>query len=198
MERIAEIIPQQGFEIVRDAIGAVLALELKNQKKLQGLSEPFNVFNARSTPFHQSEILMVNVLLDSANYSNAHAVGVHGTTSFFIDIYSSAKEDVKNLGDLNSTVRRDKYLGMVRYILQHHKYNMLGLPVGCIMNTTVESFENFEPSNAQDASFVKMSRLVFTTRINEQQSLWDGVEINSIFTNVKLELTDRGYQYITE
>lgn len=195
MSLINEIIPEQGFEKVRDAIGAVLKLELEAQKTLQTLTDDINVYIGRNNNFNQSETLMINVLTDSANYSNTHEKGSHGGTNFFIDIYVSGRESETEDGGYISTKKRDKYLGMVRYILQSHKYMKLGLPAGLIMGTYVEGFENFEPSNTQDASFTKMTRISYSVRIIEDQSLWDGVEINSIFTNVKLDETDRGFKY---
>ena len=195
MSLISENISQQGFEIVRDLIGAIIKVELENQKQLKGLTDDINVFSGRSTPFQQSEKLMFNVLIDSGDYSNIHEKGAHEKTNFFIDIYTTAKESATVDGGYASTVQRDSYLGMIRYILQHHFYQTLGLEPGFIMGTYVDGFENFEPSNNQDASFVKMSRLSFSVRICESQSLWNGIEINSIFTTVKLGLTDRGYKY---
>lgn len=195
MSLINSIIPPQGFEVVRDLIPAILKIELEKQKVLQTLTDEINVFSARSTPFQQGEKLMINVTVDSANYSNSHEKGTHGGTIFFIDIYTSAKQTDDDDGGYASTKKKDMYLGMIRYILQDHHYKTLGLPPGLIMGTSVDGFENFEPNNNQDASFVKMSRLNFSVRILENQSLWDGIEINSIFTDVKLDLTDKGYKY---
>lgn len=192
---ISENIPTQGFEVVRDTIGAILKTELESQKIKKSLTDAINVFSGRSTPFAQAEKLMINVLLDSANYSNTHEKGTHGYTMFFIDIYTSAKQNESTIGGKVSGDKRDLYLGMIRYILQDHHYKILGLPVGLIMGTYVEGFENFEPSNLQDSSFVKMSRLTFGVRINESQSLWEGIDINTIFTSVKLDLTEKGYFY---
>lgn len=197
MSLINEVIPQQGFEVVRDTIGAVLKTELDKQKALKNLTDEIDVYVSRSTPFSQSEKLMINVLLDSANYSNNHEKGTHGYTLFFVDVYTSAKETAGDIGGKISTNKRDLYLGMIRYILQNHKYKTLNLPVGLIMGTYVEGFENFEPNNSQDAAFVKMARLTFGVRINESQSLWEGIEINTIFTSVNLDLTNLGYVYET-
>lgn len=195
MSLINGIIPAQGFEVVRDLIGAILKIELEAQKLRQNLEDEINVFTGRTNPFHQSEKLMFNVLLDSASYSNNHQKGTHESTSFFIDIYTTAKETENNDGGYLSTVQRDKYLGMIRYILQDHHYKTLNLQPGLIMGTSVDSFENFEPSNNQDGAFVKFTRLSYSVRIVEDQSFWDGFEINSMFTNVKLDLTSRGYKY---
>lgn len=195
MALISTEIPVQGFEVARDAIGAILKTELENQKALKNFSEPLNVYVGRSTPFQQAEILMINVLLDSGSFSQIHERGNHGGINYFIDIYSSAKESQEKIGGFNSSIRRDTFLGMCRFILQDHHYKTLGLPVGSIMGTYVESFENFEPVNAQDSAFVKMSRLAFNVRINEAQTVWSGIDLTSSFTDVKLEETEKGYKY---
>jgi hypothetical protein len=195
MSLIPGIIPPQGFEVVRDAIGAILKTELEAQKVRQTLTENIAVFNARSTPFQHSEKLMINVLCDSADYGSINEKSASGMTNFFIDIYVSAKEKESVDGGYAATVLKDKYLGMIRFILQDHHYMILGLPVGSILGTYVTGWENFEPNNTQDTSFVKMARLTFSVRICEDQTLWAGIEINTIFTKVKLDLTDLGYQY---
>lgn len=198
MSLITVSIPKQGFEIARDAIGAILATELTAQKKLKQFTHPINVFVGRSAQFQQSEKIMINVLVDSASYVNNHQAGTHGSTNFFIDIYVAAKEKEGKIGGTVSTELRDFFLGMIRFILQDTHYKTLGLPLnGCVMGRAVDGFENFEPNNTQDAAFVKMSRLTLSVRLNETQSLWDGIDINSIFTNVKLDLTEKGYFYET-
>lgn len=197
MSLINTSIPTQGFEIVRDTIGAVLKIELEKQKTLKGFDYPINVYTERSAPFDQTEEVMIMVSLDSANYTNTNEMSTHGLTSFNVDIYASAKQTPLMQGGYASSKKRDFFLGMVRYILQDHHYKTLGLPLGTIMGTYVEGFEIFEVSNNQDANFVKMSRLSFSVRINENQSLWEGIDISTIFTGVKLDLTEKGYQYET-
>jgi hypothetical protein len=195
MSKINQIIPKQGFEIVRDLIGSILKIELENQKTLQKLPDEINIYSNRLTPFQASEKLMINCSIDSNDFSNKHQSGVHSKINFFIDIYCSSKENQSLDGAEVSAIKRDKYLGMIRYILDDTHYMALGLPLGKIMGTSVEGFENFESGKEQETSFVKMSRLTFGVRMIEQQSLWLGIDINSIFTDVKLDLTDKGYKY---
>ena len=200
MALITEQITEQGFEVVRDSIAAIIKTEIENQKNLPNsrITEDVGVFTGRSTPFQQSETLMINVLLDSANYSQFNEKGAHSSTNFSIDVYCTAKQNSSNTGGYLASVKRDKFVGIVRYILQDHHYKTLGLPLGFIMGTYVEGFETFEPNNSQDSAFVKMSRINFSVRINENQSLWKGLNINSIFTSVKLDLTDNGYQFLKQ
>ena len=195
MPLITENIPAQGFEVVRDAIGAILKDEIENQKSLKGICQNTEVFVGRSTPFQHAEVVMINVLFDGFNTSNFHEQGVHETAIYYVDLYVSAKETVQKDGGYNATALRDFYMGMIRYILQDHHYCRLGLLNNGIMGTYVDSLENFEPVNAQDSAFVKMGRLTFRVRINETQSLWEGVLVQDSFTDVKLDLTDKGYKF---
>lgn len=195
MSIIGEIIPEQGFEKVRDVIGAVLKTELENQKELQGFSEDINVYVGRSTPFQQDEIFMINVLLDSSNYGTFSEAIANGTVSYNIDIFASGKASDGVIGGYDSAKRRDKFLGMCRYILQHTKYKTLSMPLGLIMGTYCNNFEIFDSPNAQDSSFVTMARLSFEVRIVENQNLWSGVNLSESFTSIKLDLTDKGYKY---
>ena len=197
MSLISVNIPKQGFEVVRDAIAAIIKTELDNQKTLKTLSDNIKVFSGRSAGFNQSEQLMINVLVDAGTTERTFESGAHMAVVYFIDIYTSAKENSENIGGKVSSDKRDLYSGMIRYILNDNHYQTLGLPRGLIMSTAVTGFDNFESQNAQDAAFVKMARIAFSVRVNESYSLWQGIEINTIFTKVNLELTDLGYIYET-
>jgi len=195
MALITNIIQEQGFEKVRDSIGAILTTELLNQKTLQGFSEDINVYVGRSTPFQQDEQIMVNVLLDSSNYGSINEHDAMGNTSYYIDVFTSGKANMNSIGGYQSSQLRDKFIGMCRAILQSTKYKTLSLPNGIISGTYCENFEVFDSTNAQDSSFTSMARLNFSVRILENQEVWQGVTIANSFTSVKLGLTEKGYQY---
>ena len=200
MAIIDNLIPEQNFEIVRDVIGVILKDELENQKVLQPnrFSEDINVFVARSTPFQQSEILMINVTADNANYTSRTQSNNQGGVNFNIDVFASGKEQTNENGGLNATKKRDKYVGAIRYILSHTKYKTLGLELGLILGTAVESFENFDVPNQNDTSFTQMSRITFNVRMAENQTLWNGVLAKDLYTDIKLCLTENGYELIKE
>lgn len=200
MAIINNIIPVQNFEIVRDVIGAILKDELENQKVLQPLrfNEDIKVFTARTTPFQQAEILMINVSCDNANYNSRTQSNSQGGVNYNIDVFSSAKETANFNGGLNSAMRRDKYNGAIRSILSNTRYKTLNLPLGVIMGTSIESFENFEVPTSNDTSFSQMCRITFNVRMTENQSLWDGVLVKDLYTNVKIDLTENGYKLIKE
>ena len=195
MALLTQIIPEQGFEKVRDTIGAVLTTELANQKVLvPSLPVPI-VYVGRSAPFQQDETLMINVLLDSSNYGSMNETDVMGNTSYNIDIFATGKQTTTETGGYESSKIRDKFLGMCRVILQSTIYKTLGLPLGLIGGTYCENFEIFDSPNANDSAFTSMARLNFSVRILENQEVWQGITVANSFTSVKLGLTEKGYQY---
>lgn len=200
MALINKVISQAGFEIVRDVIGVILKDELENQKVLQPLriTEEINIYSNRIKPFAQSETFMINVSCDSGNYTSRSQSGNHGGVNYNIDVFATGKETDTENGGLNSAKVRDKYNGLITYILGDTHYKTLGLQPGLIMGTSIESFENFEVSNNQDASFTQMCRIVFNVRMSETQSFWDGVDLSQVNTDVKLGLTENGYKYTKE
>lgn len=192
---ITHIIPVQNFELVRDLIGAIIKVELENQKVLKTLSEDINVYQERTTPFSNAEELAINVLLSSANYSGMTQKDSQGRTMFFIDIYTNGKASPELTGGLDSSKRLHKYIGLIRYILQYSEYKTLSLPPGIIAGGSVDDFAILDPTLQQDSSFTRMGRISVSYRIQEQQQLVQGVAFEEIITQVKLAETDLGYQY---
>lgn len=191
---INENIPKQNFEIIKETIASILFLELEHQRTLKSLPNETKVFLERSSAFQQSEVLMINVLLDSANYSFSTQSLTEGSTVYFIDLYTTGKSTSTATGGEASAIERDLYLGMIRYVLTSTKYKTLNLPNGAISGTSLDSFENFN-SSENEANSVKICRITFSVRINENQNLWDGLDVSNMFTDIRLKETNQGYRY---
>ena len=194
---IKELIPSQNFEIVRDSIGFLLSQEINSQKQKQNsrFTEDVNVFLERTTPIDNSEEVVINVNLASSDFNNKTQKDSQGKTFFNIDIYSKGAASSIESGSLNSSLKLHKYIGLVRYILQHTEYKTLGLPSGFIGGTNFENFTIMEYSNKEDSDFFKMAVISFSVRIQESQSMSETIDLNEIFTNVKIEETEKGYIY---
>lgn len=195
MALITEIIPKQNFEIIHDKIGEILTVELANQKVLQTLPENAEVFKERIIAIDKTEEIVIAVLLDGLNSSSVTQSDQENKTNYFVDVYASGKAEGTTPGDNVVASKLQKYLGMVRYILQSHKYVTLDLPAGTIGNKNVDRVQMHDQENTQDANYSRMGRISFSVRIMENQKLWDGVLLDNNTTKVKLELTDKGYQY---
>lgn len=192
---IEEIIQTQNFELVRDAIGSILTVELNNQKELQGLKEDILVYSERSFPIQNDELMTINISLESGDYTGKTQRDSAGKMMFNIDIYTIGKNSPSGSGSKDSAFRLHKFIGMIRYILSHTSYRTLGMTPGFIGGSEIESFYIMDADLKQDSNYVKMARITFAVRINEYQSMENGIIIDEALTRVKLDETDLGFIY---
>lgn len=194
--KITSVIPKQNFVIVREQIGAILFLELENQKALQDFYYPINVYSEYSGGIGIEDEININVSLSSANFSSKTQKDAQGATVFNIDIFSNSKETASKTGSELSADKIQNFLGMIRFILSHTEYKTLGFELGFIGGTAIEGYEFTEQNYfAQDAANVKMCRVTFSVRIQENQTMSPVSVLQGNDTNVKLDLTDKGYKY---
>ena len=192
---IQEAIPAQNFEIVRDFIGAILKVELENQKSIQGFDEPVSIWQERISQIGNEERIFINVFLASANYSGMTQKDTQGRTLYVIDIYSNGIASDTKTADLDSAIRLHKWLGMIRYILEYSEYKTLGLPLGIIGGGSVDEFGITEPSLSEDTGKTRQARIGISYRVQENQSLVQGVPLEINGTKIKIALSEQGYSY---
>lgn len=187
---ITGAIPKQGFEICRDAIGAIILTELTNQKVIQrsNFPEVINVLSESLTPFDAADQVAINVVLASSGYSQITQIDAQGKTLYALDIYTSGI----NSGD--SALRRDKFLGMIGFIFRSSYYRMLGLSPGLIGGTYVESFMIGE-TKKEDSAYTSFAQLILSVRIQEEAQGWPGVAFDQNNSGITLELSAKGYKY---
>lgn len=191
---ITGIISKQGFELCRDAIGAILLTELTAQKTRQGntdFPEDVIVLSEELPPADASDYMIMNIMLESATYSEITQSEAQGKTIYLIDFYSSGSSST------DSSYRLQKFIGMVGYIFRSAQYRMLGLPAGLIGGTYVEKFiiGQATQSKKEDSSFTSYGQLQLAIRIQEGAQTWMGVPLNDALSSVSLGLSDKGFQY---
>jgi hypothetical protein len=196
MAEITEIVPQQNFETVLYKIAAILFTELTNQRSAHDNMPEFSVFIERMTPYDKAENVMINVTTRSINYGSFTESDSQGKTDFNIEIYAPLEHTSINASDSSKKFTLHKVAGIIRYILSSTKYVVLGLPYGLIGGTYVESLQFFDDFNNQDGANIRTAILGFSVRVQENQQLWQGVEIFSNTSEVKLDQTDLGYKLI--
>lgn len=193
---ITGTIPTQGFELVRDRIGAILLLELTYQQTIQSLTEELNIFSERSVPADSSDELYINVLLGGAEYGQMTQKDAQGRTLFFIDIYTSAEETDMALGSFISAQRLQKYAGMCMYIFRSPYYKTMAGMAPKIGGTYVESLSLLDPHQKEDTDFTRFGRIQLAVRIQEDTEVWPGVPLEINNTTVKLDSTEKGYKFV--
>ena len=70
----------------------------------------------------------------------------------------------------------------------------MGLERGLIGGTMVESIQSSNQFNEQDSNSIKFVRITFSARIRESQEMWVGIDLLGNDSNIKLNLTNKGYQ----
>lgn len=194
-------IPKQNFEVIRDLIGCILKEEIQNQidirndEELDSFTDVVDVYSERIEPIGQSDEVVINVQLASANYTEQNRVDIKGNTTFFIDIYTTGKESANTPGSLVSSNRLHNAIGWVRFILSHSEYRRLTTVPGIVGGSIVESFNILEPSLKEDSLFFRMARITYSIRLQERQDINIGKLLETNFTNIKLNLTEKGYKY---
>jgi hypothetical protein len=187
---IAELIDKKdGFEIVRDQIGAILATEIKNQQVLATNTTGKNpddwklrIFSERANPWEEylgvdvkNRSPLVNVWYDNSSFQEAGSTVIERqkTTGIFnIDCYGFAvSQDVPegghSAGDKEAAFEVQKALRLVRNILMAAEYTYLGLR-GLVWQRWTQGVTIFQPQI--DGQFVQQivgARLAFRVIFNE-------------------------------
>jgi hypothetical protein len=195
--KIQAVIGQSNFELIRDQIGAVLALEIANQKVLSpALIAPDKIWIERFVPFDASEYPAIKILYQhgSIDEGSREILQAHYTHTYFIDVMFSAKSTADAQGDQLSSVQMQKMLGIIRAILSSPAYSTIGFSRPFNKRAWVNSIEVFEPMEMQDETNQINGRVEYCIEVPEYGVVTDtGVPLNEITTTVRLNESDKGY-----
>lgn len=196
MSQITLPIPTQAFELIRDRIGEILADELANQVDAFYKTElDAKVFVERFVPFDETDIPSVNVSLVRGDFDIQTTINTDGTYRYNIDCYHKAPTTDAKRGDTASMQKLQTLLGACRAILESTKYITLGFAAPFIEHRSSENFQIEPPVDAKDTANVVMGRMVFIVRAAENNDIVTPPLIKGYDTQVKLVLTDKGYEY---
>ena len=199
MSKILQEIPPQGFELIRDKIGEILADEIAAQFAIHGDTERNpKVFVERITPIDKTELPLMNVLYSRSGYDNNSAINSDGKNTYNIDVYTSAKTKIAKKGGAESMDRLGRILGIIRAILESTFYLTLGFSTPFIIRTEVTGIEIQDPRDNQDAANTVMGRLIFVVDVSEDVEQIQHVTAAGYDTQVKLHETEKGFVYVTD
>lgn len=192
---ITALIAAQSFELVRDKVGAILALELANQVTLGGDDVlGAEVWKERIIPFDKTELPAINVTVMEGNYDGQTVKQADGTYTILIDGEVNAKSTSANDGDKLAMLKCQKLMGCIRAIIQDPQYRTLGYAQGFVMSRQITKIA-FGNKYQGDALNTVMGRLMLTVKVPETTELLEAVEIGGSDTTVKLEETEKGYKW---
>lgn len=199
---LSEIIGVQNFEVVANRIGSILLEEIDNQKTIQGFDDEIEIFNERIEPFSKEQDVMITIAFREAEYAGQNTRDSQGEYIYFIDIFTSGWGEEEISPSIVSKNKLFRYVGLVRYILSSGKYLTLGFPPGMIGGKYIEKitldtdYSNFGNHSNYDGSYIRFARIMYKVRVQENQELWQGIELQGNTTNVTLDNTNQGTKFI--
>lgn len=195
MARITTAIPSNNFELIRDRLGVILALELDNQATLNNNNDlRADVFVERNTPIDKVEVPTINISLAEGLYDNKHQANSRGTYTFNIDCYTSAKSTNNQQGDVLSMIKLHRLIGVCRAILENPIYKTLDFQPPFI-STSLSKSISIRANTTHDAANTSMGRLSYEVKCVEETSLLTAPLVCEFYTKVLLDLSDEGYVY---
>lgn len=193
---ITNVIPKQGFEVVRDRVADILAIEIDAQAQLsyEAYLDLVSVHVEMANPIDKIEMPYIVVSYASTDFSNKHQGSEDGLNTYYADVYTSAKTTPTNPGDKIAAFRCQKLLGLCRYIMADPIYKTLGLATPYISRVANVDIKMGEVSKS-DAINTCMGRLTISVVCNESNKLIIPNLIDGYTTSIKLDETDLGYFY---
>lgn len=195
MSIITDPVGPQAFEIIRDRLAMLLAVELEEQVMLTANYDlECMVWMERSVPFGIEELPAVNVSLADGSYGVRPVDQSDGVYHYNVDVYFRAPSMQGINGDSLSMVRMQRLLGVCRSIIQDAKYKWLGFNPGFIAYRNIISMA-IADWNTQDTASAARGRLVVEVKAPERSALINPPMLDSKQTILTLNETDKGYFY---
>jgi hypothetical protein len=199
MSKINNIISSQAFEVIRDRIGAILAIELDNQAILSYDPdlENLNIYIERKNPFDKTELSAINVCFIGGPYDNKnYGSSIRATYSYTIDCHTMANTNSEQDGDERSSIKCQKLLGKCRYILENPVYKTLDFNPPFVFRVYCTRIDIADQIFKQDAVATSMGRIIFNVEVTENADLINPDKIQSYYTQVKIDNSNDGLVYL--
>jgi len=199
MAEINEILTARKFELIRDRIAEIIADELLNQSVLNNDPQMnAKVWLERLVPMSQQELPAVNVFAADGKFDRFTTESQTGEYIFAIDVFTRGATEgstAEQRGDLISTKRMMRLVGVIQAILSHWKFCKLAFTGNFIDRVEVQSIKLMEPVKAADNSNVAKGRILLMVKAEETIAPFDPQLIAGYDTTVMLHETQMGYVF---
>lgn len=222
MSKITDIIGYSNFEVVRDKIAEILAIELSNQKSLNELALineelkpnpdqllidlykmnisciPNKIFlekMERLNPidFPYINVVLINVPLDEST-SQEYQIGIN---RYQVQFYQTANNTENESGDTLSTKKLHRLQAISRAILMDKNYTQLDLDIKFgVGSVRVEEIITSPIEEGSDTSgFETVGKFDVLVKITETVNDLTGVLLEISSTNFKINESEKGYYF---
>lgn len=204
---LTEKIPRQMFELVRDRIAQIIALELAGQVALDPADEQLQgitVFTDRFVPLAETELPAVDVLFSSSAYETSSVMRADGPSTYVINVFTKQDTQITEggdkvaRGDTLSVNQNSRILGVIRAILQSSPYKSLAFAPSevSIGGRKVDRLMSVDPSAVdENVSNVSKGMLQFTVKFCETAELDKTRILEELVTTGRIFESTRGISW---
>jgi hypothetical protein len=194
MALINETIAQANYELVRNRIGEILAMEMPSQALKNGLDYlNCTVGIERLIPIDKTEGPFINVQIEKGEYDYYTEIRRAGTYTFWVDCYQRAEATDDDESDKIAQYKLQRTLGVVEHVLNHWHYRTLGFPAPSLSRVEVTELLMPDSRQFENAPAAIMGRAVVRVVVEETSDSYTPLPLTDFQTQVKLGLGDNGY-----
>lgn len=158
---LAGAIPSRNFELVRDRIAEILAVELPSQAGLHSNADiNADVYTSRIAPFDHTDCPCVNVYFKTGTFPSAHENKTDGSYIYHIDVFTKAKSTDAKEGGTKSSEIGTKIAGIIQGVLSDPMYRTLLFAMPSLKRTEVFKIDNPEYLEMEAVNW-RLSRVFF-------------------------------------
>ncbi len=201
---IDEVIPEQGFELIRDAIASILITELASQAILQPdahlieILQNTTVWKERLGNIGAEETFIVLPILFSATYDNQSIQDAEGSNTFFLDCYGRGKQNDSTPEEQVAAIDLQRLIGIIRNIFEHPLYIRLGFEPGFVTSSHITSIQRTQIEKQEDGANMTMYRITMLVKASEVTSGIPGIPLDQSYTSVLINDTNKGLEYLID
>lgn len=198
MALITEPIPPQAFELIRDRLAEIFIEELNNQViNNYDPSLEAEVFVERALAVDKTEDPIVIISFAGGPVDSKNPTSSTGGYMYNIDVFTNAKSNDSQEGDVRSALKAQRIIGALRLIIQSPKYNTLGFAKGEIVaRVSIKQIAIWDPGvMKQDATNSYMGRISILVEGKEVESTTPPRDLEGYTTVIKISDGNRGYRW---
>ncbi len=191
-------ITEKNYELIRNRVGAILTAEFARQAAnfYNEDCEDVTFFVERTIPVQTTEFSVGIVSMAAGKFDKHYQGGMDGHYKVTVQFFTLSKARTSQRPDALALYKNQRIMGIAIAILSDPIYKTLGFDPGFIQGVRVDTFNMVESDQHEDNLSVAQGIIVVDIDAAEEVELPDGVPFEANYTDVVLEETGLGYQFI--
>lgn len=194
---IDHIIPMSVLEIIPGQIYSVLKAEFDNQvyRYANPVCMGVKFMKERTVPIDKVDTDMITIMTATGDYGNQSVGSQHAMPyTFILEFITKAKNTASKRGDESAGSNLIRLMSAVRYILMSPSHLTLGMS-NAIESVEITKLQIYKDERIGDAENIATGQFLFTVYCEEVSAGNAGILLSGSDTDVRIELTEQGFEY---